>query len=67
MNAVDFMLLTLLTLAAVCLFVQYVRRMNRLVKEERIQRALRAAIRREVGDPEVAECPAATLVLQRAS
>ena len=66
MNAVDLILFTLLTLAAVCLLVHYVRRMNRQVKEERILRALRGAIRREVGVVEIPECPTA-LVLQRAS
>jgi hypothetical protein len=64
MAAAFMMLLTLLAFANVCLLI---RRRQRRVKADRMTRALRGAIRREVG-VETAPAPiAAALVLQQAS
>lgn len=67
MGAADFIVLTLLGMAEICLMVHLHRRRQRRVRAQRMMRSLRSAIQREVGSP-VADVPAAAaLVLQRAS
>jgi cbb3-type cytochrome oxidase subunit 3 len=67
MGAADTILLALLALADVCLMVHLYRRRQRRNKVERMARALRSAIRREVGVENAPVRSAAGLVLQRAS
>jgi hypothetical protein len=67
MGAADTILLALLALADICLMVHLYRRWQRRNKVERMTRALRSAIRREVGVETVPAPSAAGLVLQRAS
>jgi hypothetical protein len=67
MGAADMILLTLLTFADVCLLIHLHRRRQRRMNMNRMMRALRSAIRREVVVTTVPVRANATLVLQRAS
>ena len=67
MDAVDAMLFALLALGDLCLVIHLHRRRQRRFKLERMMRALRRAIHREIGVQKAAPAPIPALAFQRVS